>query len=106
MAIVRVAQPVQETRELLERLVRRLGHEVGDAATPAGADALLFEATSPECAALARSAAAAHPGMALIACSAFPVDPAALPAGTTTLTQPFAPAELARALGDALAAAA
>lgn len=104
MAIVCVAQPVLETRELLERLVVRLGHDVVGPDGVFAADALVFEATSPESAELARSVAAARPHVALIACSAFPVDVGALPVGATALTQPFAPADLARALSGALAA--
>lgn len=106
MARIAVHEPVQETRELLERLLHRLGHEVvipaGD--DPARIDALVFEAGSDAGRATARRLRDARPGLALVACSAQPVGRALTELGPLeALVQPFSPAQLARALDGALA---
>jgi hypothetical protein len=105
MAMVCIAQPVPETRELLGHLLRRLGHTALAPGELHCADALVFESTSAECVALAHSVARRHAHTALVACSAFPVDAATLPPRAIPLTQPFSPDDLARALSGALAAA-
>ena len=101
MARVCISEPVAETRELLERLVLRLGHEVVPEHQLVAADALLFEPGSPHGVTLARRARVHCPDTALVAVSALPV--AGLPGTVHRLTQPFLPADLARALDGALA---
>ena len=94
-----------ETRELLERLVVRLGHEVIPEHQLLAADALLFEPGSPHGVTVARRARMHCPHTALVAVSALPVAVAGLPGRVHRLTQPFLPADLARALDGALAEA-
>ncbi len=103
MARVCISEPVAETRELLELLVVRLGHEVVPEHQLIAADALIFEPSSAHGVTLARRARRHCPETALVAVSAVPVPVSGLPGRVTRLTQPFAPAELARALDGALA---
>lgn len=110
MARIAISEPVQETRELLERLLARLGHEVvGSAEREDGpsVDALVFEAGSVAGVAAARRLRVSHPHAGLVACSAAPLGPALNDLGPLqALVQPFSPAQLARALDGALATAA
>jgi hypothetical protein len=108
MARIAVHEPVAETREMIERLVRRLGHEVvawdDRGATDAQIDVLLFEPASPTALAHARLTRVAWPSAGLVACSAAP--PGRAPGDLhplQTLTQPFSPTDLARTLALALA---
>lgn len=102
MALVCISEPVAETRELLERLVVRLGHEVLPEHQLIAADALLFEPGSAHGVTLARRARRHCPDTALVAVSAVPVPVAGLPGRVHRLTQPFRPEDLARALDGAL----
>ncbi|MTD46722.1 hypothetical protein GKE82_21120 [Conexibacter sp. W3-3-2] len=106
MARVAIFEPVQETRELLERLLRRHGHETvtADAALdPADADALVFEAGCASGVALARLLRAARPDVALVACSPVPQPHGVAGlAPLELLVQPFSPAQLGRAVSVAL----
>lgn len=106
MARIAIIEPVQETRELLERLLRRLGHDVvGPADDLPAADVLVFEAGSTAGVTAARRLRDAHPGIGLVACSAAPVDLTLTGLRPVeTLVQPFSPAQLARALRGALPA--
>ncbi len=104
MARVCISEPVAETRELLERLVVRIGHEVVPEHQLIAADALLFEPSSPHGVMLANRARRHCPETALVAVSALPVADAGLPGRVHSLTQPFLPADLERALDSALAA--
>lgn len=103
MARVCISEPVAETRELLERLVTRLGHEIVPEHQLIAADALLFEPSSPHGVTLARRARVHCPQTALVAVSALPVPVAGLPGTVHRLTQPFLPTDLARAIDGALA---
>lgn len=100
MARILVSEPVAETRELLERLLTRLGHVVvawpGDGVDEV--DAVVFEPSHREGVALARRLREQRPETALVACSALGDQQDGLP----TLMQPFQPADLARALETAL----
>lgn len=102
MARVCISEPVAETRELLERLVTRLGHEVLPEHQLIAADVLLFEPSSPQSVSLARRARRHCPETPLVAVSAVPVALVGLPGQVQRLTQPFVPTELARALDGAL----
>lgn len=102
MARICVSEPVAETRELLERLVKRLGHEILPEHQMLAADAVLFEPSSAHGVTVARRARRANPDMALVAISAVPVPISGLPGRVHHLPQPFLPADLARALDEAL----
>jgi len=110
MARIAIHEPVQETRELLERLLLRLGHDV----VPAGpdpdvqhdveVDAFVFEAGSVAGLAAARRLRDARPHVGLVACSARPLGLRLTELGRVeALVQPFSPAQLRRALDGALA---
>ena len=103
MACILICEPVDETRELMEHLVRRLGHDVIDIDELERVDVLLFEPESRAGRALARRLRTERPEAVLISCSAMP------PRGTITaprvfasLLQPFSPSDLARVLESAL----
>ncbi|MBA2347850.1 MAG: hypothetical protein H0V81_06085 [Solirubrobacterales bacterium] len=104
MARVHISEPVSETRDLIERLVERLGHELLPEERLVEADALVFEPSSPHCVTLARRVRADRPRIALVAVSSLPVGLAGLPDGVERVTQPFQPADLERALTAALGA--
>jgi hypothetical protein len=104
VARVCISEPVAETRELLERLVVRLGHELLPEHQLLAAE-LLFEPGSAHGVTVARRARTHCPQTALVAVSALPVAVAGLPGRVHRLTQPFLPADLARALDGALAEA-
>lgn len=105
MARVCISEPVAETRELLERLVVRSGHELLPEHQLIAAEALLFEPGSPHGVTLARRARRHTPETALVAVSALPMPIAGLGGRVHRLTQPFQPADLARVLDGALAEA-
>lgn len=99
MARILICEPVEETRELLERLVRRMGHDIVGIADLRTVDVLLFEPRSPDGLALAEELLRVRPDASLVACSAEPLRPQLqLPRLVATLLQPFSPADLARAL--------
>jgi hypothetical protein len=98
MARILICEPVAETRELMERLVRRMGHEVVDLDSLREVDVLLFEPDSPEGRAIARLLGDVRPGARLVACHARPPVPA--------LRLPFSPADLRRVVEAALRPAA
>jgi CheY-like chemotaxis protein len=103
MARVLVCEPVQETRELIERLVRRMGHDVVGLDSLQLVDVLFYEPASRAGLALACRLRNERPDTALVACSASP--PGELPATPrpfASLLQPFAPADLKRVLESAL----
>ncbi len=104
MASVHISEPVSETRELIERLVTRLGHELLPESQLLEADALIFEPSSPHAVTLARNARRHRAQTALIAVSSLPVGLGGLPGRMERVTQPFRPEELERALTVALAA--
>lgn len=100
MAKILICEPVAETRELLERLVRRMGHVIVGIDALESVDVLVFEPNSPAGLAIARRVLEARPDASLLACSAEPVR-SPLPASpriVASLQQPFSPADLARAL--------
>lgn len=105
MARVHIAEPVAETRELLERLVVRLGHESLPEERLDEVDALIFEPSSPRSVTMARRARRDRPRTALVAVSSIPVALAGIPGQVARLTQPFQPVDLERALTQALRAA-
>jgi hypothetical protein len=102
VARVCISEPVSETRELLERLVLRLGHELLGEERIVEVDALVFEPSFPHGVTLARRARHDRPGTALVAVSSLPVGVGGLPGRVERVTQPFEPAELERALTGAL----
>ena len=100
MARILICEPVAETRELLERLVIRIGHDIVGIEDLETIDVLLFEPGSPAGLAIARRVLETCPNASLVACSA---DPARAPQLTSprlvaSLMQPFSPTDLAHAL--------
>ncbi len=107
MARILICEPVAETRELMERLVRRMGHDIVGIERLETVDVLLFEPESRAGLALAKLLLETQPRANLVACSAAP--PRAeikLPRLVASLLQPFSPADFARVLNGAMAAAA
>lgn len=103
MARILVAEPHPETRELLERLVARLGHEVVARKDADAAQILVFDPAARWAVGMARRLRREH-GCALIACATRPgdlTDGEAL-ATAADLCQPFEPDQLAWAIGQAL----
>jgi hypothetical protein len=99
MARILICEPVTETRELLERLVLRMGHDIVGIDALRTVDVLLFEPESKAGLALAKLLLEVRPEASLVACSAEP--PRAqlkLPRVVASLLQPFSPADLARVL--------
>lgn len=105
MARVHISEPVSETRELIERLVRRFGHEILPEERLGEADALIFEPSAPHSVTLARRVRRERPATALVAVSSLPVGLAGLPGQVERVTQPFRPADLERAITVALGGA-
>lgn len=107
MARIAVHEPVLETRELLVRLLQRLGHDVVqdvEGVSGPAVDALVFEAGSDAGVAAARRLRRSRPTAGLVACSAQPLAGVLGDLGRVeALVQPFSPAQLARALDGALA---
>ena len=72
-----ISEPHPGVRQMLKRMVARLGHEpvtAGSRPTPAqlrSADVLLLEPVAPAGVSLARTARAAHPAVAIV-CSGIP----------------------------------
>jgi hypothetical protein len=103
MSRVLISDPVAETRELLERLVRRMGHDIVGVERLEAVDVLLFAPDSPPDLALARRLLRARPDARLVACSTAPQHPPDLPRLVGSLLHPFSPADLERVLADATA---
>jgi hypothetical protein len=99
MARILICEPVEETRELLERLVRRMGHDIVSLDELRTVDVLLFEPESRAGLALAKLLLEVRPEASLVACSAQPPrTQLTLPRLVASLLQPFSPADLARVL--------
>lgn len=104
MARVLVVEPVQETRELIERLVRRMGHDIVSTESFRNVDVVFYEPASRAGCALARRVQAERPEVRLVACSSAPIrtDVARALSPFASLMQPFSPGELRRVLEAAL----
>ncbi|MCW2966718.1 MAG: response regulator receiver protein [Solirubrobacteraceae bacterium] len=103
MARVLICEPVEETRELIECLVQRMGHEIVSLDSLRLVDVLFYEPASHAGLALARRLQAERPGAALVSCSASPPSfELSSPRPFASLLQPFAPADLKRVLEAAL----
>lgn len=103
MARILICEPVAETRELMERLVRRMGHELVDLDSLRVVDVLLFDPDSEEGRAIGRLLADVRPAARLVACHARPPTPALrLPRLFASLLQPFSPTDLRRVVEAAL----
>ena len=100
MARILICEPVAETRELLERLINRMGHVIVGIDDLESVDVLVFEPGSPAGRAIARRVLRACPQASLVACSAEPARAQQLntPRLVASLLQPFSPEDLARAL--------
>ena len=100
MARILICEPVEETRELLERLVNRMGHVIVGIEDLESIDVLVFDPGSPAGRALAERVIEACPNANLVACSAEPSGalPTTTPRVVASLLQPFSPADLSRAL--------
>ena len=100
MARILICEPVEETRELLERLVDRMGHVIVGIEDLESIDVLVFDPGSAAGRALARRAVEVCPNASLVACSAEPsrARQPTTPGVVATLLQPFSPADLSRAL--------
>ncbi len=95
VARIAVLEPVPETRELLERLIARAGHEIVDE----DADVVILE---PLGRVARRTVRMRHPRAAVVVASIVPPGPGDPPAAARLL-QPFVSAELRRAIDAALA---
>ena len=102
MARILICEPVEETRELLERLVVRMGHEVVDLDSLRSVDVLLFEPRSQEGQAIARLLHDVRPAARLVTCSHRPTPVVSLPRIFASLLQPFSPTDLRRVVEAAL----
>jgi hypothetical protein len=107
VARVLICEPVEETRILIECLVRREGHEIvsGDDSLR-DVDVVFYEPLSRAGLALARRAQRQQPGVRLVAISATPprqADPVMRP--FASLIQPFSRRDFRRVLEAALGAA-
>lgn len=104
MARVLVVEPVEETRELIEALVRRMGHEIVSTESFRNVDVVFYEPASRAGVALARRVQTERPEVRLVACSAAPVrtDTARTLRPFASLIHPFSPSELKRVLEAAL----
>ena len=98
MARILICEPVDETRELLERLVNRMGHVIVGIGDLESIDVLVFDPGSPAGRALAERVIEVCPNASLIACSAEPSAALQTPHVAATLLQPFSPSDLSRAL--------
>ena len=103
MAQVLVVEPVHETRELIECVVRRMGHEIVSTESFRNVDVVFYEPNSIAGRALALRVQAERPEVKLVACSAAPVrGPVRGPLPFASLLQPFSPRDLRRVLESAL----
>ena len=95
VARIAVLEPVPETRELMERLITRAGHEI----VVEDADVVVLE---PLGGVPSRTVRMQHPRAVVVVASIVPARPGDPPAAARLL-QPFASAELRRAIDSALA---
>ena len=104
MAQVLVVEPVHETRELIECVVRRMGHEIVSTESFRNVDVVFYEPNSIAGRALALRVQAERPQVRLVACSAAPYRGEASrgPLPFASLLQPFSPRDLRRVLESAL----
>jgi hypothetical protein len=103
VAKVLVVEPVEETRELIECLVTRMGHKVVGGESLRDIDVVFYEPASRAGLALARRVQAECPTVCLVAINASP--PRAMarePRPMASLMQPFSPGDLRRVLEAAL----
>lgn len=106
-----VTEPHCEVRELLERVVTRLGHEPVNADVRAeddfpDADVLLLEPAPPEALAFAQALRRSRPEIPIVCASICPPSPDMMALDPVVyLLKPFALAELERALETAIASA-
>jgi CheY-like chemotaxis protein len=99
VARVLVVEPVEETRVLIECLVRRMGHEVVSTESFRNVDVVFYEPASRAGEALARRVQAERPEVSLVAINASPPRGAARePRPKASLMQPFSPGDLRRVL--------
>ena len=103
MANVLVVEPVEETRVLIECVVKRMGHQIVGGDSLRHVDVVFYEPASMAGLALARRVQAERPDVRLVACSAAP------PRGIArevrpfaSLMQPFSVGDLKRVLESAL----
>jgi CheY-like chemotaxis protein len=107
MARILIAEPVAETRELMARLVERLGHEPVWPDDPpervAGADVALLDPVGPAGEGALRILRTQTPDTRLVISSIEPPSPASRALGAAAhLLKPFGLADLRRALESAL----
>lgn len=97
-------EPVEETRELIERVVRRMGHEIVSTESMRDIDVVFYEPASRAGLALARRVQAERPHVRLVACTAQPVrtEDARSLSPFASLMQPFSTGDLKRVLEAAL----
>ena len=96
-------EPVQETRELIERVVTRMGHEIAGNDALRDIDVVFYEPASIAGLALARRVQAERPDVCLVAISAAPPRASVRePRPMASLLQPFSPGDLRRVLDTAL----
>ena len=103
MARVLVVEPVHETRELIECVVRRMGHEIISTESFRNVDVVFYEPNSLAGRALALRVQGERPEVRLVACSASPPrETARGPRPFASLLQPFSSRDLRRVLEAAL----
>jgi hypothetical protein len=90
VANVLVVEPVEETRELIECVVRRMGHTVVGGDSLRNVDVVFYEPASRAGLALALRVRGERPEVRLVACSAAPPrEDARAPRPFASLMQPF-----------------
>lgn len=102
MARVLVAEPVEETRVLIERLVVRMGHDIVPGDRLREIDVVFYEPDSRAGLALARRVQSERPDVCLVAISASPPHRQPAPRPFASLLQPFSPGDIKRVLDAAL----
>jgi len=103
MAQVLICEPVEETRILIECLVKRMGHTIASGDSLRGIDVVFYEPQSRAGRALARRAQERCPSVRLVALTAVPPrEPLSSPRPFAALLQPFAPRDIRRVLEAAL----
>lgn len=103
MAQVLVVEPVAETRELIELVVRRMGHDIVSTESLRNVDVVFYEPESIAGRALALRVQRERPTVRLVACSAAPSEQTDRgPRPFASLLQPFTARDLRRVLEAAL----
>jgi hypothetical protein len=101
--LVLVCEPVEETRVLIECLVKRMGHTIASGDSLRDIDVVFYEPQSIAGLALARRAQERCPGVRLVALTATPLrEPLTSPRPFAALLQPFSPRDIKRVLESAL----